>query len=609
MAQNNNVLAERVRYTRADYTALRAWLNRIPLPRIASLYYSPEDLDELDPEQSLRARLNALRDQCIARAIDTNPHLAGMMDNARAKGLWSPTLVNLLVAGQERDASAPSLRDPLSVWFKPNLLTSFKSQGCSSIADLVEMINRRGAGWWRPIPRLGAGRAARIENWLKQFSATVGSISLEPEQIKGSGLVVLSQGDGAAPLERILLPIAFDGSAGTNRNHHFALISARHDLDAIEAYLKKFADREKTQRAYRKEIERFLLWCVTVRGIPLSSVLHDECEAYKDFLKAIPEHWISDKQRRNARHSTDWKPFAGQLSAESQKYAVQAVSFFFNWLVDVRYLHGNPWKTIAMPSVQKQINPMQIHKAIPQGLWEKLSAPGGILDQLCDSDDAEMQKQYRLRGSATQLSMSAQFRMIRAALFLLGMTGIRREEAAYTTRNYLRPIPGNEKLWELDVLGKRQKWRMVFPPVRAIEAIRTHWKDRGQDFEFELSELPLISPVAATNFRTTIDKHVDSNGQMKENGFSPDGLYRAIKIALGRIADDDRFDLSDNERNVLRGRGLHAFRHLFGGSAVARGVPLDVVQKTLGHASLQTTTIYVQAEKQRSIEELSKALS
>lgn len=33
-------------------------------------------------------------------------------------------------------------------------------------------------------------------------------------------------------------------------------------------------------------------------------------------------------------------------------------------------------------------------------------------------------------------------------------------------------------------------------------------------------------------------------------------------------------------------------------------VPVDVVQKVLGHASLQTTTIYVQAEKQRVVEEV-----
>ena len=56
----------------------------------------------------------------------------------------------------------------------------------------------------------------------------------------------------------------------------------------------------------------------------------------------------------------------------------------------------------------------------------------------------------------------------------------------------------------------------------------------------------------------------------------------------------------------LRRAAPHAFRHTFGTLAVAGEVPLDVVQKLLGHASLQTTTIYVQAEKKRNIRELGK---
>ena len=35
-------------------------------------------------------------------------------------------------------------------------------------------------------------------------------------------------------------------------------------------------------------------------------------------------------------------------------------------------------------------------------------------------------------------------------------------------------------------------------------------------------------------------------------------------------------------------------------------MPLDVVQRRLGHASLQTTTIYVQAEEQRVLDESSR---
>ncbi|MCA8022653.1 tyrosine-type recombinase/integrase [Burkholderia metallica] len=46
----------------------------------------------------------------------------------------------------------------------------------------------------------------------------------------------------------------------------------------------------------------------------------------------------------------------------------------------------------------------------------------------------------------------------------------------------------------------------------------------------------------------------------------------------------------------------HSFRRTFGTLAV----PLDVVQRVLGHASLQTTSTYVQAEQQRMIEETSR---
>ena len=46
----------------------------------------------------------------------------------------------------------------------------------------------------------------------------------------------------------------------------------------------------------------------------------------------------------------------------------------------------------------------------------------------------------------------------------------------------------------------------------------------------------------------------------------------------------------------------HAFRHTFGTRAVARDMPIDVVQRILGHASLQTTSIYVRAERQRMLE-------
>lgn len=62
-------------------------------------------------------------------------------------------------------------------------------------------------------------------------------------------------------------------------------------------------------------------------------------------------------------------------------------------------------------------------------------------------------------------------------------------------------------------------------------------------------------------------------------------------------------DLSLDERRQLRQANAHALRRhsrcAFPTESFADEVPVAVVQKVLGHAWLQTTTIYVQAEKQR----------
>jgi integrase len=63
-----------------------------------------------------------------------------------------------------------------------------------------------------------------------------------------------------------------------------------------------------------------------------------------------------------------------------------------------------------------------------------------------------------------------------------------------------------------------------------------------------------------------------------------------------------------NERNRLAGASTHWLRHTFGTRAIARDVPLDVIQAQMGHASIQTTTAtYGRAPIKRRVDELGKA--
>ncbi len=186
----------------------------------------------------------------------------------------------------DQDFSAPQPDDPVSAWLRPIVFRALRHEHILTLAQLHAYIALRGRRWYLPVPRLGAGKARAIERWLQTHAATLGPLAVVDDTPQTASVELGSDA------ERILVPLeqvgrivaALDGSAGRNRAPGFCLIAARHDLEAIHAYLYRFRDRDKTARSYQKELERFLLWCVGVRRTALSNVDADDCERYKDFL-------------------------------------------------------------------------------------------------------------------------------------------------------------------------------------------------------------------------------------------------------------------------------------------------------------------------------------
>lgn len=614
MAQHTNVAEPIKRYTRADFTALRYKLNRLSVSAIRNLYTDDAlEARGLATDSDLLRWVDELKDQLIERARLTSPHIAKILEDGRKSNTWSKAVVDFIIKVGESYKAQPLPEDSIGTWFKPVIARPLREEGIQTMADLKQTIERRGAGWYRPIPRIGPGKARALERWLSEYQASMGALTLLPE-VTPANQVELRPDLSAAPvpLERIAhVTPALDGSLGRNRNQTFCLISARNDLQAIQAYLYRFRGKDKTLRAYQKELERFLLWCVKERHLPLSSVLTDDCEAYKDFLTQVPEAWLAPKLPRT---SPRWRPFAGQLAPVSQRYAVQALRSFFEWLVRVRYLGGNPWATVADPVVEGKELVMDIDKALPEQLWQQLTAEGGILDRVCKQHDRTAFEQGALAPKHAD-TPGAQYRLAHATILLLGTTGLRREEAARATRNKLRPVPEAsgraQGLWELQVLGKRNKWRTVLMPERVIGALRAHWADRGHDFDLAQTTMALLSPVAVPRVAAAQLKHRQADfsgdtGLLSGAGFSPDGLYNLVKRTLMLLAQDTHETLSTEDRQILRQSAPHAFRHTFATRAAGKQVPLDVLQRLLGHASQQTTSIYVQAERARSIEEAAR---
>ena len=78
-------------------------------------------------------------------------------------------------------------------------------------------------------------------------------------------------------------------------------------------------------------------------------------------------------------------------------------------------------------------------------------------------------------------------------------------------------------------------------------------------------------------------------------------LQRLFERVAQRLEGKDRLGAQR-----LRLASAHWLRHTSASTAVAAGVPLDVVGALLGHANLTTTSQYVHAESHRVAKEMKK---
>jgi integrase len=85
--------------------------------------------------------------------------------------------------------------------------------------------------------------------------------------------------------------------------------------------------------------------------------------------------------------------------------------------------------------------------------------------------------------------------------------------------------------------------------------------------------------------------------------FSGKDLSQMMIKGLGRIAESEAFAWSDEQRAALRRLGTHGLRHTFATLGVQHEhhpIPVDLMKDLLGHASLQTTSLYVQTSIKRA---------
>jgi integrase len=601
-------------YARTDFTALRAFVQRIAPATIARLYYDADTAPHAVTPDAMERYLHTMRDDLVQLALlNGSPvladHLKASIKKHGSAKLTAVTL-RMVEAASRLAAAVPAAEHGVGLWFRPLISQRLTGEGIATLRDLIDYCNAHGGNWWRSVPRIGPLRARTLVAWLRRHEAPLGvqvAADVDTRPLMPSAEAVVIGGSPAAPrlapFERLAVPAAFSGAKdsrpdphrGTNRATAFAFIRAPHDLAAIHAYLHRYRDRPATLRVYTRELERLVLWAVVVRGVAVSSLTVEDCEAYKDFLARPAPAFTGPKQSRS---SGRWRPFTPEgLSPESQAYAVRVLRAAFTWLVEVRYLAGNPWSAVHDPATITREIAVQVERALPAALWTQVRQ---ALDERC-SDPRAADEEAR------------QWRAARAAILMMGDSGLRRAEVAQARREHLRPASAAERgpagapamrIWTLTIVGKRRRQRTVPVSLATVAALRAHWGDRDRAFDMPFdapqADGPLIAPLVVPDTRRARDKHAASD----DAPYGSDALGHLVRTAVQRLVRTPAGQGEFSAEHVvqLARTSAHAFRHTFGTRAVAGDMPTDVVQTILGHTSLQTTSIYVRAERRRMLE-------
>jgi site-specific recombinase XerD len=478
-------------------------------------------------------------------------------------------------------AEEPAPGDPVGAWLAPAIAGRLAAAGIPTLFTLAERINGRGAGWHRGIPGIGAGKAARLVRWVRENARTVG-VALGAHVAKPRAALtvheraaVVPPATALRPLEKFLVPAALDGSAGAFRGPPGRCrLSATTDDEAIACWLAsqqagQAGALSSTQRAYRKEAERLLLWAILEQRKPLSSLTVEDAGAYLAFLRDPPGRWCG--ARHHPRWSPLWRPLEGPLTASAQGQALTVLRVLFSWLAAQGYLIGNPFVAVAPP--RSPPRPLGTGRMLSEALMQRVLAR---LDRLPETEPN---------------------RRLRLALPWLYATGLRLAEMVAARCGHLvwvayvnaqGDLAGG---WLLAVAGQGDKRREVPVPEDLVHKLRQALVDHGQPCD----------PTDPINAQVPVLARYGRAGRTEALPVAAGGLYKDLKGFFAVCADElEQDDPAGASR--LRKASTHWLRHTHASHAVngrpgRAGVPVQVMQANLGHASLATTSHYLTTER------------
>ncbi len=382
----------------------------------------------------------------------------------------------------------------------------------------------------------------------------------------------------AAALGEILQPEAVQPN---RERHRGQLIEADSDAAAVRRFLLEYQDSPETLRSYAKECERLLLWTRLVRNKPLSGLLRDDFDAYRLFLQAPPVDWCSraPRPRRFGRGhplagqpNPDWRPFSGPLGDSSIAVALNILNSLFTYLVEAGYLAGNP---LALMRSRRKGRGPAVRK--PKRLLNELQWRAVV--EAAENLPATTPRQGAARNRTVYLVM------------LFYASGARISEIANGGMEDLLEDRGH---WWLELHGKGRKDRRVPLSEEAMAYVRGYRESLG---------LP-ASPCPGEECPLVLELP-DARGRTPSKGIGRRQIHNLMVEVFSRAASRLEEEMPHTAQ-TLREASAHWLRHSHASHLLDAGADLRTVQEGLGHASLNTTSIYSHVDDDRRVEDLER---
>jgi integrase/recombinase XerD len=356
------------------------------------------------------------------------------------------------------------------------------------------------------------------------------------------------------------------------------LIHANNDVEAIKTWLMQFKENKNTLSNYRKEAERFWLWC-NYKNLKLNELMFDDILLYREFCQNPQPYEIWVASKRYPRSHPEWKPFSQRgIGLSSLRLAECILGSMFSWLCNSGYLSKNPFKLHRNISLAQK---NRIDRYFSRDLWS------GLLDSI----------NHQLYCTKEQQDQEAFALAVRNKwiISLFYLSGIRISESLENNMQDIVSIKSSNNnaqdlsQWWINILGKGNKHRRIPVHSELIEVFKLYRR-----LYLGLPELPVMGEPTLPLIckKNKIDTSIGHITRACLHNW----IKQIFSNAKEFILSSDKYEHLWSEAQTLNLASAHWIRHTTWTHMADNDIDLRFIRDNAGHASISTTGIYLHSE-------------